>query len=118
MGDVSGKNSLMNNHIIPKHDCDSINGDLSSGNVVINRHTIYQWDDWINFKDMDGDVEKGYVSIGYGYMNIHNVYQQNGLKKLINYNDKGAMKINANFQNGDVSSVIGLMNSNPLPKFK
>ena len=54
---------------------------------------------------MDGDVETGDASIGYSSMKIHTVYQHNGLKKIMNYNDRGDTKINDNFQNGDVSSV-------------
>ena len=37
---------------------------------------------------MDGEVEKGDVSIGYGSMNGHTDFKKNGSKKLIKYNDR------------------------------
>ena len=51
-------------------------------------------------------------------MNSHTVYQQNGLKSLINHNDRDDMKMNTKFQNGDVSSGIGLINRHTITKFK
>ena len=66
---------------------------------------------------MNGYVEKGDVSIGYGSMNIHTVYQYNGFKSLMNYNDRYDMEMNYNLHNVDVSSGIGLINSNTPPQF-
>ena len=48
---------------------------------------------------MDGGVEKGDLSSGYGSMNIHTFYQQNGLKSLMNYNDRYDTDMNANLHN-------------------
>ena len=58
----------------------SNNGDVRSGNIFINRHTISKCYDLSTFKAMFGDVEKGDVRIGYGYMNSYTLYQLNGLK--------------------------------------
>ena len=80
MGDVSADNSSMNNHILYWQYCDTNNGDVSIVNGFINRHTLSQFDDSRTFKDTDGDVENGDVSSGYGSMNSHNFYKQNGLK--------------------------------------
>ena len=43
-------------------------------------------------------------------MNRHTVYQLNGIKALMNYNDRDDMEMNDNMQNVDVSSGIGLTN--------
>ena len=56
------------------------NGDTSIVNVFINNDTLSKCDDSSTIKDMDGDVEKGEVSSGYGSMNIHTVYKLNDLK--------------------------------------
>ena len=80
MGDMSGGNCSMNNHILSQQDCDSNNGDASSEYGFINIHTLSQCDDSIAFKYMDVNNEKGDVSSGYGYTNSHTVYQQNGSK--------------------------------------
>ena len=45
-----------------------------------NGHTLSQFDNSRTFKDMNGDVENGDGSSGYGSMNSHNFYQLNGLK--------------------------------------
>ena len=63
---------------------------------------------------MDGDVENGDVISGHGSMNRHNTYQYNGLKSLINYNDRDDIEGNADLQNGDMSSGIGLININTM----
>ena len=115
---MGGGNSSINNHTISRQYFDSNNGDVISGNIVINSHTLYQCYDSIKFKEMDGDVEKGDVSSLYGYMNSYTIYQHYVLKSLINYNNRGDIKMNDNFQNGDVRSVIGLINSHTLPKSK
>ena len=49
-------------------------------------------------------------------MNSHTVYQLNGLKSSMNYNDRYDMEMNYNLQNGDVSSGIGLTNRHTLPQ--
>ena len=53
---------------------------------------------------MDGDVEKGNVSSGYNYTNIHTVYHQIVLKSFMDYNGRDDMDMDDNLQNGDVSS--------------
>ena len=63
------------------------------------------------------EVEKGDLWRGYCSINSHTVYQQNGLKLLMKYNDRDDMDMNANLHNGDISSVIGLLNSHTLPHF-
>ena len=65
---------------------------------------------------MNGYVEKGDVSIGYGSMKIHTVYQYNFFKSLMNYNDRYDMEMNYNLQNRDVSSGTGLINSHTPPQ--
>ena len=64
--------------------------------MFINNHTIFQCDYSCKFKDMDGDVENGDGSSGYGYITIHTVYQQKGLKLLMNYNDRDDIEMNNN----------------------
>ena len=64
-------------HGISQHDCDSNNGDVSSGYDSKNIHTLSQCDDSSNFKQVYGDVKKGDVSSGYGSMNSHTDLQQN-----------------------------------------
>ena len=49
-------------------------------------------------------------------MKILTVYQLNGLKYFMNYNNGNDMDMNDNHQNGDVSSGIGLINSHTLPQ--
>ena len=53
---------------------------MSIGNFVINIQTLSQCDDSITFKENDRDAEKYDVSSGYGSINIHTIYQHNGLK--------------------------------------
>ena len=74
MSDMSGGNSSMNNHNISQQYCDYNNGNVSCVNVVINCHTLSRCDGSSSFNDMDGDVENGDVTIGYGYTNSHTVY--------------------------------------------
>ena len=45
---------------------------------------------------MDGDSEKGDISIGYGYTKIQTVYQQNVSKSLMNCNYRDDMDIDDN----------------------
>ena len=45
------------------------------------------------------------------------VYQHNGLQELMNYNEKDDIKMNADLQNVDVISVIGLIQSHTLLQF-
>ena len=66
---------------------------------------------------MDGNAEKFYVISGYGSMNSHTDSQQNCLKSLMNYKYRNDTDMNANLQNGDVSSGIGLLNSHTLPQY-
>ena len=66
---------------------------------------------------MYGYVENGGVRSGCGYMNIHNVYQHNDSKSLMNFYGRDYMDINDHLQNGDVSSVIGLLNIHTLPQY-
>ena len=96
IGDVSDGNGSMNSQKLSQHDWDSNNSDVISINGFINSHTILQCNDWSNFKDMDGDVENGDGSSGYGYITIHTVYQQKGLKLLMNYNDRDDIEMNNN----------------------
>ena len=53
---------------------------MSCGNGFISRHTIYQCNEASYFKEMDGDVENFDVSGGHGSMNIHTIYQHNGVR--------------------------------------
>ena len=50
-------------------------------------------------------------------MHIHTIYQRNGLKPLISSNDSCGIEINSDFNNGDVSCVIGLIKSQTLSQF-
>ena len=50
-------------------------------------------------------------------MKIHTDLQHNGFESLINYNDRIDTDMNKTLQNGDVSSVIGLLNSHTLPQY-
>ena len=54
-------------------------GDVSSGNGSMKNHTLSQHD-WDYFKETDGGVENGDVSIGYSSTNIQTIYEHNGLK--------------------------------------
>ena len=89
---------------------------MSSGYGFIKFHNILQFEYLSTFKDMDGDLESGDVSCGYDSMKINTDFQQNGLKPLMNYNDRGDTDINANLQNVHVSSGIGLLNNHTLPQ--
>ena len=66
---------------------------------------------------MDRDGEKVHVSSACYYMNRHTVYQQNGLKSLMNYNDRDTMDMDDNLQNRYVISRIGLRNIHNLPRY-
>ena len=59
-------------------------------------------------------ILNGDVSSGYGSMNIRNIFQQNGLKSLISYNDRDDIDMNADLHNVDVSSGISLINIHTL----
>ena len=48
-------------------------------------------------------------------MNSHSDFEHNSLKSLMNYNDRDDADMNDNLYNGDVSSIIGLLNRNTLP---
>ena len=50
-------------------------------------------------------------------MNSHTEFQQNFLKLLMNYNGRYDADMNDNLRNGDVSSGIGLINSQAIPQF-
>ena len=41
-------------------------------------------------------------------MNIHTLYQYNGLKPLINFNNRDDIEMNDYLKNGDMSCIIGL----------
>ena len=49
-------------------------------------------------------------------MNSRNDLQHNGLEPLMNDNDRIDTDIIETLQNGDVSSLIGLLNSHTLPQ--
>ena len=66
---------------------------------------------------MDRDVENGYVISGYGSMNSHTDFQQNGSKSLIYYIDNEDTDMNATLKNIDTSSGIGLLSINTLPQY-
>ena len=59
---------------------ENVYGDVRSGYDFQNGHNLSQCDDSITFKNIDGDVDKGDVSIGYGSIKIHNYLQHNGLE--------------------------------------
>ena len=69
MGDMSGGNCSLNNHILYQRYCDSNNVDVSIGYGFYNIHTLSQFEYLIMFKNIDGDFKKGYgyVSSGYGF---------------------------------------------------
>ena len=58
-------------------DVENVDGDVSSGYVLKNRHTLYQCEYSSTFKEMAGYFESCNVSNGYCYMNIHNYLQHN-----------------------------------------
>ena len=64
---------------------------------------------------MDRDIEKVDLISVYGSINSHNIYQLNGLKQLMNYNDMDGMEMNANLKNGDLISGIVLTNIHTIP---
>ena len=59
---------------------------------------------------------KSVMSLQNGYMNSHTYLQQNSFKSLMNYNDSNYMDNNYNLKYGDVSGVIGLLNSHTIPQ--
>ena len=79
MGNVSGGNVSIKIHTLSQQDWYLKNCVVSCGNVVINRQYIYQCNESISFNDVYGYIENGDVSGGYDCMNIHTIYQQNGL---------------------------------------
>ena len=50
-------------------------------------------------------------------MNRHTIYQQNGLKSFIDYNNRGDIEMNSDFNHCDVSRGIGLINSHTQSPF-
>ena len=84
--------------------------------VKKNSHTLYQLEYSITFKNIGGGVYKGYVSIGYGSMNSHTDLQRNYLESLMKDDNRVDTDMNDNLHNGDVSSIIGLLNSHTLPQ--
>ena len=52
------------------------------------------------------------MSGGHGSMNSLTLYQYNGLKPLINYNNSDDIEINDYLYNGDASHGIGLIKIN------
>ena len=48
--------------------------------TFFNSHTLIQSDNSSSFTNIDGDIDKGDFSNGYGYINSHNYLQYNGLK--------------------------------------
>ena len=64
---------------------------------------------------MGGGVEKGDDSSLNGSMSSQTYYKHNGSKSLMNYNYRDDMDMNANLQNVDGSSGIGLLNNHTLP---
>ena len=66
---MSGGNFSLYKHTLSQQYCDSNNGDVSSGYVFLDSHTLSQCEDPINFKNIYDDVEKvdGDVSSGYGF---------------------------------------------------
>ena len=54
-------------------------GDVISLYVLLNVHTLSQCDNSSTFKNIGGDVDKGDISVGYGYMNNRAYLQQNYL---------------------------------------
>ena len=89
---------------------------MSSGYVFLNIHTLSQLEYSSTFKNIYGDVDKGDVSSGYRYMNSHTDLEQNYLEFLMKDNDRIDTYINDTLKNGDVSSVIGLLNIHNLPQ--
>ena len=79
-------------------------------------HTLSQWEDSINFKDINRSVENCDVSSEYGTMNIHTDLQQNCLESLMNDNYSNDTNMNDTSKNGDVIIEIGLLNSHTLPQ--
>ena len=76
--------------------------------------TIFQCNDPSTFKDIYEYVENGDESGGHGSINIHGLYQKNGLKPFINLNNSDDIEINDNLKNGDMSRGIVLLNSQYL----
>ena len=66
---------------------------------------------------MNEDVEKGDVSGGHDSMNIHTLYQHNGLRQWINSNGRDDIEVNADLKNGNIISGIGLINRHSHPQF-
>ena len=67
VGGVSGVNGSMTSHTLSQNYWDFNNGDMSSENGFINKQTLSQCNNSINFKEMDGYVDN---CCGHVYMNI------------------------------------------------
>ena len=66
---------------------------------------------------MDGYVENCNVSGVHGYMSSHTISQQNGLKQIINWNNRYYIEMNADLNHFDLRNGIGLINSHALYQF-
>ena len=64
---MSGGNFSMNNHTLSQHYCDYNNGDVSSGYVFKNGHTIYQCEYSSTLKKIGEYFEKGDGDVSSGY---------------------------------------------------
>ena len=79
-------------------------------------HNLYQRYDTSAFKNIYVDVEKDYVSSGYGSINSHTDLQQHYLESLMNDNDSIDTDMNDSLQNLDMSSWIGLLTIHTIPQ--
>ena len=94
---MSGGNGSMDRNTLSQQDWDSSNGDVSWGNDFINLHSLYQSNNPIALKKMYGDVGYSDGSSGYGSTYSHTIYQYNGLKSLINSNNRDDIEMHADF---------------------
>ena len=71
MGHMGGGTCSMKNHTLFHQDCDSGNGDVSSGYGFKNSHTLSKCEESSTFKEMHVDVEKGDGDVisGYEFLN-------------------------------------------------
>ena len=69
MGKMGGGNCYINNHLLYQQDCDSNNGDMSSGYGFETSHTLSQFIYYSTFKNIYNDFEKGDGDVisGYGF---------------------------------------------------
>ena len=63
---------------------------------------------------IDGYLKIGDVSGGNGSINIHTIYQQNGLRSLIISKNSDDSDMNGDLNNGDASCGNGFINSQIL----